>query len=541
MRPAEQLADATRTARALLQTGVLRPERPDRLRRLVRAFRHWGPGLAAVFAMGAARRGDRPALVDEHGSLSFADLDARAAAIARGLIETGVRTDDTVAVLCRNHRYFFEITGALAKLGANALYLNTGFAGPQIADVVHRERAVLLVHDDEFTALVVAAGIEHRLRAWTDEPEPGSAGHDVRTLDDLAARHADGPEVDRPATPGRTIILTSGTTGPPKGAMVASAPNAGAALALLERLPYRAHEKMLIAAPCFHAWGFANASTSLLLGDTMLLDREFDPEHALALIAQHRAEVLVAIPVMLLRIMELSRDIRARYDASSLRFVPLSGSALPGDLATRFMDDFGDVLYNLYGSTEIGSVSVATPADLRSAPTSAGHPPRGTLVRLLDDDGHEVPPAASGRIFVRGPLTFSGYTDGGSKSVVDGFMHTGDTGHFDADGRLFVDGRDDEMIVSGGENVFPHEVEDAIARHPGVVEAAVIGVPDPDYGTRLKAFVVGRPGSGLDADTVRDFVRANLARFKVPRDVEFVDELPRNGTGKVLRRDLETR
>ncbi len=543
MRPAEQLADAARTARALIRSGVLRPERPDRLLHLAQAVRHWGPAPAALFAIGAARYGDLPALVDERGSLTFTELDARASAIARGLIETGVRNGDTVGVLCRNHRYFFEISGALAKLGANALYLNTGFAGPQIAEVMRRERAVVLVHDDEFTGLVTDAGLEHRVLAWVDDPDATGAppGNDARTLDDLARRHERGPKLDRPARPGRTIIMTSGTTGPPKGALVNSTPHAGAAIALLEKLPYRSHERMLIAAPCYHAWGFANATTSLLLGDTMVLARQFDPEQSLALIADHRAEVFVAIPVMLLRIMELPDTVRARYDASSLRFVPLSGSALPGDLATRFMDAFGDVLYNLYGSTEIGSVSVANPVDLRAAPTTAGRPPRGTLVRLLDDHDREVAPDASGRIFVQGPLTFSGYTDGRTKSVVDGFMHTGDTGHFDADGRLFVDGRDDEMIVSGGENVFPGEVEDVISMHPDVVEAAVVGVPDPDFGSRLKAFVVARSDADLDAETVRDYVRANLARFKVPRDVEFLAELPRNGTGKVLRRDLESR
>nr|MDP9336417.1 AMP-binding protein [Actinomycetota bacterium] len=357
-------------------------------------------------------------------------------------------------------------------------------------------------------------------------------------LDDVARRHEDGPPLPRPVRDGRIIILTSGTTGPPKGAFVAATPHPGAALALLERLPYRSHERMVVAAPCFHSWGFANATTSLLFGDTMVLERQFDPQRSLALIARHRAEVLVAVPVMLLRILELPAEVRARYDTSSLRFVPLSGSALPGDLATRFMDAFGDVIYNLYGSTEVGSVTVAMPPDLRAAPTTAGRPPRGTLIRLLDEDGREVPSGSSGRIFVRGPLTFSGYTDGGSKSVIDGFMHTGDTGHVDRDGRLFVDGRDDEMIVSGGENVFPGEVEDVIARHPDIVEAAVVGVPDPEFGSRLKAFVVARTAGALDAEAVREHVRMNLARFKVPRDVEFVEELPRNGTGKVMRSEL---
>ena len=538
----DQFADAARTSRTILSSGVLRPERPDRLWHAAQALHRWGAGTAALFAMGSARFGDAPALIDERGPVSFRDLDARAEAVARGLVETGVRAGDTVAILCRNHRHFFEITGALAKIGANALYLNTGLAAQQIDVIVQRERAVLVVHDDEFGPVVGAAGVEPRLIAWRDQLDPGRPpDRAIRTLDELAARHADGPPLVRPAHAGRTIIMTSGTTGLPKGAFVASTPHVGPAIALLERLPYRSREKMVIAAPCFHAWGFANANTSLLLGDTMVLERKFDPEQSLALLAHHRAEVFVAVPVMLMRMIELPAEVRARYETSSLRFVPLSGSALPGDLATRFMDAFGDVIYNLYGSTEVGSVSVATPTDLRAAPTTAGRPPRGTLIRLLDDDGHDVPEGTKGRIFVRGPLAFSGYTDGGSKAIVDGYMHTGDTGHVDQNGRLFVDGRDDEMIVSGGENVFPHEVEDVIARHPDVVEAAVIGVPDPEFGARLKAYVVARNGTNINADAVRDYVRANLARFKVPRDVEFVDELPRNGTGKVMRRELEQR
>ena len=534
----DHVADAARTSRTVLRSGVLRPERPDRLWHAAQALHRWGAGTAALFAMGAARFGDDHALIDERGPVSFRDLDARADAVARGLIETGVNAGDTVAILCRNHRYFFEITGALAKIGANALYLNTGLAAPQIDVIMQRERAVLIVHDEEFGPVVGTAGVEPRLLAWIERPDADRA---IRTLDELAARHADGPPLERPAHAGRTIIMTSGTTGPPKGAFVAGTPHVGPAIALLERLPYRSRETMVIAAPCFHAWGFANANTSLLLGDTMVLERRFDPEQSLALIARHRAEVFVAVPVMLMRMIELPAGVRGRYDTSSLRFVPLSGSALPGDLATRFMDAFGDVIYNLYGSTEVGSVSVATPADLRVAPTTAGRPPRGTLIRLLDDDGRDVPEGTNGRIFVRGPLAFSGYTDGGSKAIVDGYMHTGDTGHVDHNGLLFVDGRDDEMIVSGGENVFPHEVEDVIARHPDVVEAAVVGVPDADFGARLKAFVVAREGTKLDAEAVRDYVRANLARFKVPRDVEFVDELPRNGTGKVMRGELEQR
>jgi acyl-CoA synthetase (AMP-forming)/AMP-acid ligase II len=221
--------------------------------------------------------------------------------------------------------------------------------------------------------------------------------------------------------------------------------------------------------------------------------------------------------------------------------IALSGSALPADLADRGMDAFGGVLHNLYGSTEVAWATIATPEDLRAAPGTAGKPPRGTIVKLYDDEGHEVPSGARGRIFVGNELLFEGYTGGGSKDMIDGLMATGDVGHFDADGRLFIDGRSDDMIVSGGENVFPAEIEDTIAGHPDAIEAAVIGVPDPDYGQRLKAFVVARPGTELSEKAVKDHVKRNLAGYKVPRDVELVDELPRNATGKVLKRELQAR
>jgi len=219
--------------------------------------------------------------------------------------------------------------------------------------------------------------------------------------------------------------------------------------------------------------------------------------------------------------------------------IAVSGSALPGELATRAMDVFGDVVYNLYGSTEVAWATIATPADLRAAPGTAGRPPLGTVVKLLDGDGHEVEPGEGGRIFVANELVFEGYTGGGSKEIVGGLMSTGDVGHFDAGGRLFVDGRDDEMIVSGGENVFPREVEDLLADHSEIEEAAVIGVDDDEWGQRLKAFVVPRNGTQLSEETVKDYVKENLARYKVPREVVFLEELPRNATGKVLKRELQ--
>jgi fatty-acyl-CoA synthase len=244
------------------------------------------------------------------------------------------------------------------------------------------------------------------------------------------------------------------------------------------------------------------------------------------------------IPVMLQRILALPKETLDSYDLSRVRVVATSGSSLPGDLANAWMDRFGDHLYNVYGSTEVAYASVASPADLRASPGTAGRPPYATVVRILDDDGTELPRGRVGRIFVGNSILFEGYTGGGSRDVVDGLMATGDVGRFDGDGRLVVEGRDDEMIVSGGENVFPSEVEDVLVRHEGVADAAAIGVADTDYGQRLRAFVVRAVGSDVSEAELKDHVRSSLARFKVPREIVFLDELPRNATGKILKRAL---
>jgi fatty-acyl-CoA synthase len=276
----------------------------------------------------------------------------------------------------------------------------------------------------------------------------------------------------------------------------------------------------------------------MLLGSTIVLRRRFDPEGCLRTTEDERCDSLVVIPVMLQRMMGLPQDVRSSYDLSRVKVVASSGSALPGDLATDWMDQFGDHLYNIYGSTEVAYASIATPVDLREAPSAAGKPPYATVVKILDPGGVELPVGETGRIFVGNGLLFEGYTGGGHKEVVDGLMSTGDVGRFDEHGRLHVEGRDDEMIVSGGENVFPKEVEDCLARHEAVVEVAAVGVDDPDYGKRLRAFVV-RAGEVSEED-LKAHVKENLARYKVPRDIVFLDELPRNATGKVLKRELDT-
>jgi fatty-acyl-CoA synthase len=523
-------------ARTLLETGILRPTRPDRALRALVALRRWGATPAAAYEGSAARHPDRLALVDERGSLTFAEVHRRTNALAWSLQRAGVQEGDGVAIMCRNHRGFVEASVACSKLGANLLYLNTAFAAPQIAEVLQREGPSVVIYDSEFAELVVkGAARRKRFIAWS-EPEERLR---EPTLEELIAT---GEErgVRPPREHGRVVILTSGTTGAPKGARRKEPDSLEPMAAMLSKIPLRARETTVIAAPMFHSWGFAHFTLALPLASTLVLRRRFDPEDTLRAVAEHRASTLALVPVMLQRILDLDPARRERYDLSSLRVVALSGSALPGELAVRAMDALGDVVYNLYGSTEVAWATIATPEDLRAAPGTAGRPPLGTVVRLLDAEGREVPAGGTGRIFVGNEMMFEGYTGGGGKEIVDGLMSTGDVGRFDAAGRLFVEGRDDEMIVSGGENVFPREVEDLLADHSDVEEVAVVGVPDDEFGQRLRAYVVAREGAGLDEDAVKSHVRENLARYKVPREVVFMDELPRNATGKVLKRELSS-
>jgi acyl-CoA synthetase (AMP-forming)/AMP-acid ligase II len=531
----QQVRSKVQVARALLGTGMLQPERPDKALRSLATLRRWGPSSPAAYAGGAIRFPDRAAIVEDRGTLTFAEVQRRTNALAHVLADAGIGEDDSVAIMCRNHRGFVEATVACAKLGAGALYLNTMFAGPQIADVLAREGPAAVIYDEEFASLVAeGADGPARFVAWS---EPGATAS-APTLEALIAL-ADVSDLRPPAEKGRVVILTSGTTGAPKGASRKQPDTLEPAAALFSKIPMKARETTVIAAPLFHSWGYAHFTLGLALSSTLVLRRRFDPEETLRAISQHRASALAVVPVMLQRMLELGPETLAHYDTSCLKVIAVSGSLLPGDLATRTMDAFGDVLYNLYGSTEVAWATIATPEDLRAAPGTAGRPPIGTIVKLLDGDGREVPAGQGGRIFVANEMMFDGYTGGGGKEVVSGLMSTGDVGHFDRDGRLFVDGRDDEMIVSGGENVFPREVEDLLADHESVQEVAIVGVPDDAFGQRLKAFVVLRDGSKLSEEAVQAYVKANLARYKVPREVVFLDALPRNATGKVLKRELQ--
>ena len=514
----------------LRRAGLLRPTRPDRLLRAGVALARWGLTPASAYGVAAARWPDRIAVVDEREQLAYAELDRRSNAVAHGLAALGVRDGGTVALLARNSAAFVVAEVAAAKVGADVVYLNTGFGERQLAAALAGSGVV--VCDQEFLPAVrsVAGGVP-RVLAWR---EKGGPPRGTTTLDQLAGGS------DHPPPPllreGRQVILTSGTTGDPRRAPHGAPwPLAGLSVlvSLLTAVPLPGGAAVVLAAPAFHAWGYLNLTLVALLGSTAVLPRRFDPADTLRRVERHRAGGLVLVPAMLHRLLELPAG---RHDTSSLAVVAVSGAALPAELAARTEERFGPVLYDLYGSTEAGFVSVASPADRRAAPGTVGRPLPGVRLRLLDADGREVPAGQPGRVYARGALTFAGDQDGDDAPQVDGLVATGDVGRLDPDGRLFIEGRTDEMLVTGGENVFPAVVEAALAEHPAVAEVAVVGVPDEAYGARLVAHVVRRAEVG--AEELRAHARGRLATYQVPRGVVFHDALPRNETGKVLKRLL---
>jgi acyl-CoA synthetase (AMP-forming)/AMP-acid ligase II len=504
-------------AKVLARAGLLAPMRPDRLVGMGLALARWGLTPATGYAAGAARHPNRVALIDDEGSLTFREIDQRTDRLAIELTAAGIKVGDPVGLLARNGRGFVEASAALSKAGADILYLNTGSAGSQIAQVLDREKAVAVIHDAEFADLLSEA----------------RAGRLSITTEELG-RLAEVSDAGRPPKTGhatRLVILTSGTTGAPRGAARSGA-SLDDVVAMLSRIPLHSGEPTVIASPVFHAWGLGHLTLAMLLGSTVVLQRKFDPTRVLDAIEEHRATGLIVVPVML----DMLVKAKDKQDTSSLKVIASSGSALPGDLAVNTLETFGPVLYNLYGSTEVAYAAVAGPEDLAKDPRTAGRAPLGVTLRVIDEKGEDCPPGVAGRVFCGSGLSFGGYTDGSDKERVDGLLSTGDLGMLSEDGLLTVLGRDDDMVIIGGENVYPNQIEDVLLGHPGVRDVSITSTEDPTYGVKLVAHVVGE----ADAEELKALVREKLARFAVPREFRFLDELPRNATGKVLKRELKT-
>jgi fatty-acyl-CoA synthase len=522
----------------MFEAGAFKLEPPQNVAAMVADIRRWGE-FGMIPALNARRTPNRTAIIDDDGEMTFKELDDAANAVANGLLAIGVKGGDGLALLIRNHRWFLIAAYGAAKVGVKLILLNSEFSGPQIKEVSEREGAKLIIFDDEYTKAVSAAepplGKLRALPTNPDNDEPSESTDE--TLAELIERSRSTPPPKATAH-SKIIILTSGTTGTPKGANRSTPPSLAPIGGILSHVPFKSGEVTSLPAPMFHALGFLHATIAMMLGSTLVLRRKFKPDNVLADIEKHKVTAVVVVPVMLSRTLDAFDGMERKPDLSSLRIVFVSGSQLGAELATRALKDLGPVIYNLYGSTEIAFATIARPKDLSINPATVGPVVKGVTVKLFDDNGHEVAQGEVGRIFVGNTFPFQGYTGGGGKQIIDGLMSSGDVGYFDEHGLLYVSGRDDEMIVSGGENVFPAEIEDLISGHPEVIEATALGVEDQDWGHRLRAFVVKAEGASVDEDAIKTYVRDHLARYKVPREVIFLDELPRNPTGKILKREL---
>ena len=534
---AERGASELHYLRKIIESGTFRLENPLNYAAMAADIAKWGE-IGMLPSFNARRTPNRAAIIDDEGSFTYRELDEAANAVAHGLLAKGVRGGDGVAILARNHRWFAIAEFGCARVGARIILLNSSFSGPQIKEVSEREGAKLIIYDDEYTKDVSKAEPPlGKVRALATTPDGEDSGSTDETLADLIAAHSKSP-APKASKHSSIIILTSGTTGTPKGANRSTPPTLAPIGGILSHVPFKANEVTSLPAPMFHALGFLHATIGMFLGSTLVLHGKFKPAGVLEDIEKHKVTAVVVVPVMLARILDALEKMDRKPDLSSLRIIFASGSALGADLAERTLKDIGPVIYNMYGSTEIAFATIAEPKHLQHNSSTAGPVVKGVRVKIFDENGKELPQGEVGRIFVGTTFPFEGYTGGGKKQIIDGMLSSGDVGYFDEHGLLYISGRDDEMIVSGGENVFPAEVEDCISGHPDVVEATAIGVEDKEWGHRLRAFVVKKQNADVDEATIKNHVRDQLAKYKVPREVIFLDELPRNPTGKILKREL---
>jgi fatty-acyl-CoA synthase len=486
-------------------------------------------------------------------TIKFALLHERMSRAASALQQRGLGRGSSVVLLMRNRPEFLEVQAGAGRIGAAAVSASWRSTPPELAYVLKNSRARAVVFEADLWPVVEQAN-----RILAQEPDDAVAARDCIVVGGPAARGchryeedflapADrAPRIERgAAAEAAVVVYTSGTTGKPKGA-VRKFPRGAmlAALGFIAETPMRVDDVHLVACPLYHSTAFAFLGLTGLLGGTSVLMDEFTPQAFLECVERFGVTTTAVVPTMLHRILALGPEALAGRDTRSLRIVFSGGAPLSASLAVRTMDHFGDILFNFYGATETGLVTLATPADLRAAPGTIGKLVPGNEVHLLDDAGRDVPDGDVGELFTRSQLLVAGYHDdpGSTRaSMREGFFSVGDLARRDGEGRYFLEGRKRDMIISGGVNVYPAEVESVLEAHAGVEEAAVVGVDDPEWGERVRAFVVRAPGAALDEDAILAWCRERLAGPKRPRDVVFLEALPRNPTGKVLKRELANR
>ena len=543
---ARNVGDLIRGLAPVTQAGVLGAIGPGALPKAATSLYRWDFMPSGLLGLAAARDPHHTAVIDDGGSVTYTELNDNASRLARALRHGDIMPRDRIGVLARNHRNFLLALCAHGRLGTDLVLLNTGASREQTLAVIREQKLDFLFIDEEFTDLLPEDFDQCPVAvSWLEDFEDQSCVREgwtsVRDMLRTAPPEA-WPTADLPRRPrrGRVIILTSGTTGTPKGARRPEPSSWMPASSIMSRIPLRHHRPAYLAAPMFHSWGFATAQLCIALRSTMIMRRKFDPMDSLRIIEAHNPHTIFLVPTMLQRMLEVMPE-DYDYATSPLEIIASCGSAIPEGVVKQSLDRFGPVLYNMYGSTEVSWATIATPDELFANPTTAGRAPLGTRLSIRDADGNELPEGETGRIFVGNGMLYEGYTrPGADKEIIDGMVCTGDLGSL-SDGLLHISGREDDMIVSGGENVFPRETEDVLSELAGIRECTVVGVPDERFGQALVAYIVREnspEGEALDDAGIRAFVKDRLARHSVPRETVFMDELPRNAVGKVVPRML---
>jgi len=553
----KQVDRARLFARALRSTQITQPVRPASLVEFVRSASKLplGPHLAVVFH--AAAHPDKEALV-EYGPagvtrMTWGELDATINRLANALRARGVSGGTRVALMLPNGREYLIAQQALARLGATAVQIGYRLKVGEIAYILaNAEPTATLVHADHLDAMTtaraqVAKGGPMIVVGAPDGPAALRRSPEVAEwARALAAVSPTVPARDGGAGDGGGVIVyTSGTTGKSKGAHRSWKTTGLESVAdLLVQVGVRADDRHLVVCPLYHSAAPAFVAILLSLGATVVLMNHFEPAGALAIIERERVTCTLMVPTMIVRITNLPSETLASHDTSSLRWVMSAAAPLSTEAARRFMARFGPVLWNFYGATETGLVTLAGPRDHLTRPGTIGRALRGNEVRLCDEAGRDVPEGQIGELYTRNAMLISGYhqnEEATRSSQRDGFFSVGDLGRRDADGYYYLESRKHDMVISGGVNIYPREIEDHLHGHPAILDAAVIGVPDPEWGETLRAFIVLRDGQQLSEQDVIAYCRDGLADFKRPRKVTFLAELPRNPTGKVLKRELRER